>query len=190
MQLVEAYHHLDKQDALFMRIQFLIKSHLFSRAASLLENGYELPDHQLFKMEWDTKDKLSVCTRILSWIFERIEWNLNKESNDSTIPDSDVTLLLSCSTLFVDILIKLDSQKKIFGLCSLDIYNLSLICQEFSLLVTPSEYRSVESKNAILRNYISKNIQKSCPVPMDMSLSCNSQSPRLLLDNGNASIAR
>jgi hypothetical protein len=143
LKLVQAYHHLNKKDAILMRIRCLLKSGKVAEIQNLLRSGKE-QDMVEESIEMTTTERNSICLEAIVWIFEHIA--------AQTIPY--VLHFLEASQFLAKIVLESESERILMGIRLDRFENLYLLAKEFNLVLSPSEYASVPHKEKMLREFI------------------------------------
>ena len=143
MQLVEAYHHLDKKDAVVSRIRNLLKAGMVERAISLVSFGNETSNESkdpVLSLEKD--EKVYICLQTMAWIFECVDASTHQMR------------LMEAMHSLSKVLEGMDPQLKCFGLDLQDVQKIYALAKEYDIVLTPVRYRSAPYKKDILKKHI------------------------------------
>ena len=154
MLLVDAYHHLNKRDALLIRIKYLVKAGLVQRAANLIHYGNEKGLDSIVDLE--LRDKIAICTNVIYWQMELIEYTYERDPNNWL--DKNINFMDSLLA-FSEVLKGLDVSKRYRGLEYNDVLNIVTIAKRYKLVVTASQYRSENFKLGLLKTFILNVLQ-------------------------------
>lgn len=149
MLLVDAYHHLNKRDALLIRIKYLTKDGFIQRATNLVKYGNEEGLDSI--VDLDLRDKTAICTNVIFWLLELIEYTYKKSPDDWLLKNMN---LMDSLLEFSRLLKEFDASRRYLGLQYQDILNVVTIAREYGMVVTASQYRSEKFKLDRLKSYI------------------------------------
>ena len=151
MLMVEAYHHLNKRDALLSRIKYLVRASQVNKAVNLINMGHEECLSPVIDL--DIREKNAICTNVMFWLMELIEYSYKKDPNNWLTKNMN---WMDSLLAFAEILHEIDRSKKYFGLQLFDISNMVYIAKKYDIVVTAAEYRSEAYKLDLLKSFILK----------------------------------
>ena len=151
MLLVDAYHHLNKRDALLIRIKYLAKAGFIERAANLIKCGHEEGGEAIVDLA--LRDKTAIFMNVMFWLMELIEHSYMKNPHDWLHKNMN---WMDCLLSFSKVLNSLDSSRRYNGLDHQDILNIVTIAKTFEIVITPCQYRSKSFKLDLLKSFILK----------------------------------
>jgi hypothetical protein len=149
MLLVDAYHHLNMRDALLIRIKYLSKAGFIERAVNLIKFGHEECSESIVDLE--LRDKTAICTNVMFWLIELIEYSYIKNSQDWLHKNMN---WMDCLLEFSEVLNSIDSSRSYLGLHYKDVLNIVTIAKRYEIVITASQYRSESFKLDLLKSYI------------------------------------
>lgn len=156
MLLVDAYHHLNKRDALIIRIKYLIKARFVQRASNLVKYGHEEGLEPIVDLE--LRDKTAICTNVIFWLMELIAYTYEKHPTDWLLHNMN---LMDSLLAFSEVLKEIDGSRRYYGLEHQDILNIVNIARLYGIVVTASQYPSEKFKLELFKSYILGVFKKS-----------------------------